>query len=125
MIVTKPADFRMNQKGFFEKAYGGEPVVIARPRNENVMVISEKDYKNLLQQKRIIQYYIKIKNNSNHSIDDQDLFRKLEEAVKRSEEGRKQDISKRIGIAKGMIDDPEDFDDWDEDVFSLFTEAVQ
>ena len=62
MIVTKPADFRMNQKFFFEKAYDDEPVTISRPRNENVVIISEKTYNRLLRENRLMMYYIDLKN---------------------------------------------------------------
>ena len=34
------------------------------------------------------------------------------------------DVSKRIGIAKGVINDPEDFDAWDEEIVKMFEEAI-
>ena len=30
------------------------------------------------------------------------------------------DVSKRIGIGKGIIDDPEDFDKWNDEIADLF-----
>lgn len=30
------------------------------------------------------------------------------------------DVSKRIGVGKGMIEDPEDFDKWNDEVADLF-----
>ena len=30
------------------------------------------------------------------------------------------DVSKRIGIGKGLIEDPTDFDKWDEEIADLF-----
>lgn len=30
------------------------------------------------------------------------------------------DVSKRIGIGKGIIEDPEDFDKWDNEIADLF-----
>ena len=56
MIVTKPADFRMNQKEFFQKAYEGEPVIISRPRNENVVMISVDEFNRLQFAKRMYSY---------------------------------------------------------------------
>ena len=125
MVVTKPAEFRMNQKEYFRKAYGGEPIVISRPRNENVMLISEKDYKYFIRQKHLIQYYMKMKNKNIHDVDESDFLNALERIVDRNEEEHVQDISKRIGIAKGLIDDPENFDEWDEEIISMFTEEIQ
>ncbi|MBO7356606.1 MAG: hypothetical protein ILP17_00170 [Lachnospiraceae bacterium] len=57
MIVTKPADFRMNQKDFFQKAFEGEPVIISRPRNENVIILSVDEYNSLKMYQRISAYY--------------------------------------------------------------------
>jgi len=48
MVVTKPADIRKEQKKYFSIAYQGEPVIVSRPRNENVVVISEDEYNRLL-----------------------------------------------------------------------------
>lgn len=56
MIVTKPADFRMNQKEFFQKAYEGEPVIISRPRNENVVIISVDEFNRMQFAKRMNAY---------------------------------------------------------------------
>lgn len=56
MVVTKPADFRMNQKEFFQKAYEGEAVIISRPRNENVVMISVDEYNELRFAKRMYAY---------------------------------------------------------------------
>ena len=30
------------------------------------------------------------------------------------------DVSKRIGVGKGIIEDPTDFDKWDEEIADLF-----
>lgn len=48
MVVTKPADIRKEQKKYFSIAYQGEPVIVSRPRNENVVVISEDEYNRLM-----------------------------------------------------------------------------
>ena len=34
--------------------------------------------------------------------------------------GRTQDVSKRIGMGKGLINDPEGFDSWDDEIADLF-----
>ena len=56
MIVTKPADFRMNQKDFFQKAYEGEPVIISRPRNENVVLLSVDEFNRMQFAQRMYAY---------------------------------------------------------------------
>lgn len=35
------------------------------------------------------------------------------------------DVSKGIGIGKGIIEDPEDFDKWDDEIADLFEGAVK
>ena len=32
MIATKPLDYRSNLKKYMDQAFGGEPVIIARPK---------------------------------------------------------------------------------------------
>ena len=61
MVVTKPAEFRMNQKEYFQKAYGGESVVVSRPGNENVIVINQESYDRVLKLNRLMMYYLKMK----------------------------------------------------------------
>ena len=56
MITTKPLDFRSNLKKYMDSAFRGELVVIARPKNENVVMLSEKDYSDLIKAKQNAQY---------------------------------------------------------------------
>ena len=52
MIATKPLDLRSNLKKYMDYAFSGEPVVIARPKNENVVMLSEKEYQAMLEKER-------------------------------------------------------------------------
>ena len=56
MIATKPADIRSRQKEYFEEAYNGETIVVSRPQNHNVVIISEESYNKLLQAARMQEY---------------------------------------------------------------------
>lgn len=56
MIATKPLDLRSNLKKYMDFAFKGEPVVIARPKNENVVMVSEKDYNELLKSRQNAEY---------------------------------------------------------------------
>ncbi len=60
MIVTRPAELRNNQKKYFAEAYSGETIVVSRPRGENVVVMSEKEYNTLQMKKRILEYAIRL-----------------------------------------------------------------
>lgn len=56
MIATKPLDLRSNLKKYMDFAFNGEPVVIARPKNENVVMVSEKDYNELMKARQNAEY---------------------------------------------------------------------
>lgn len=60
MIVTKPIEFRTNLKRYMDQAYEGESVVVARPKNHNVVVISEESYNALLKAQRNADYLEKL-----------------------------------------------------------------
>ena len=60
MIATKQMDIRANIKRYFDLAFNGEPVIVSRKHNENVVVISEKEYNDLQRAKRNIEYLAKI-----------------------------------------------------------------
>ena len=52
MIATKPLDLRSNLKKYMDFAFHGNPVVIARPKNENVVMLSEQEYNELAKAKQ-------------------------------------------------------------------------
>ena len=56
MIATKPLDLRSHLKKYMDYAFRGEPVVIARPKNENVVMLSEKEYNELLKVRQNVEY---------------------------------------------------------------------
>ncbi|MDD6482818.1 MAG: type II toxin-antitoxin system prevent-host-death family antitoxin [Lachnospiraceae bacterium] len=56
MIATKQMDIRANIKKYFDIAYNGEPVIVSRKQNKNVVVISEAEYNNLQKAKRNAEY---------------------------------------------------------------------
>ena len=56
MLAVKSMDVRDNFKVFCEKAFGGETLFISRPKNENVVMISEKEYNEMLKAKKNAEY---------------------------------------------------------------------
>ena len=60
MIATKALDLRSNLKKYMDYAFRGEPVVIARPKNENVVIVSEKEYNELQKAKKNAEYLAKL-----------------------------------------------------------------
>jgi antitoxin YefM len=56
MIATKQMDIRANIKKYFDLAFSGEPVIVSRKENKNVVVISEHEYNELQKAKRNAEY---------------------------------------------------------------------
>ncbi|OGO81734.1 MAG: antitoxin PHD [Clostridiales bacterium GWC2_40_7] len=44
MIAVKPTQMRDNFKTLCDQVVNGETVIVSRPNNENVVVLSEKEY---------------------------------------------------------------------------------
>jgi antitoxin YefM len=60
MIALKTADLRNGFKRVSDLVNSGETVLISRPRNENLVVLSEKDYNELEKAHRNTMYFAKI-----------------------------------------------------------------
>jgi antitoxin YefM len=56
MIAAKQMDIRANIKKYFDLAFSGEPIIVSRKENKNVVVISEKEYNELQKAKRNAEY---------------------------------------------------------------------
>jgi antitoxin YefM len=60
MIAVKSMDVRDNFKSFCEMVFKGEVLVISRPKNENIVMLSEKEYNDIMKAKRNAEYLAKI-----------------------------------------------------------------
>lgn len=56
MIATKQMDIKANIKKYFDLAFNGEPIIVSRKANKNVVIISETEYNNLQKAKRNAEY---------------------------------------------------------------------
>lgn len=56
MIATKPVDLRANLKDYLDNAFNGESVIVSRKGNKNVVIISEREYNELMKAKRNAEY---------------------------------------------------------------------
>lgn len=56
MIATKPIDLRANLKSYLDNAFHGEPVIVSRKHNQNVVILSEREYNDLMKAKRNAEY---------------------------------------------------------------------
>ncbi len=60
MIATKQMDVRANIKKYFDMAFDGEPVIVSRKENKNVVIISEAEYNELAKAKHNEEYLAKL-----------------------------------------------------------------
>lgn len=60
MIATKPVDLRARLKEYLDNAFNGEPVIVSRKNNQNVVIVSEREYNDLMKAKRNAEYMAKI-----------------------------------------------------------------
>lgn len=60
MIATRQMDVRANIKKYFDIAFNGEPVIVSRKENKNVVIISEAEYNELEKFKRNAEYLAKL-----------------------------------------------------------------
>ena len=60
MLAVKSMDVRDNFKEWCNKVINGETLIVSRPKNENVVIVSEEEYNNLLKAKRNEEYLKKL-----------------------------------------------------------------
>lgn len=56
MQAVKSMDVREHFKEWCNKVINGETLVVSRPRNENVVILSEKEYNEMARAKRYMEY---------------------------------------------------------------------
>jgi antitoxin YefM len=56
MLAVKSIDVRDNFKKFCDKVSQGEVVIVSRPKNKNIIMVSEDEYNNLLKAKKNADY---------------------------------------------------------------------
>lgn len=56
MLAVKSMDVRENFKEWCNKVIGGETLVVSRPKNENVVIVSEKEYNEMAKAKKNAEY---------------------------------------------------------------------
>ena len=60
MVAVKGTDLKNNFKTLCDQVFLGEVVIISRPKNENVVLISEKEYVEFEKARRNKEYLEKI-----------------------------------------------------------------
>lgn len=57
MLALKAIDVKNNFKLVCARVFNGETVMLSRPKNQNVVMLSEKEYNELAKAKRNLEYY--------------------------------------------------------------------
>jgi antitoxin YefM len=56
MLAVKSMDVRDNFKTLCDRVFCGETLIVSRPKNENIVMLSEKEYNDLQKAKRNAEY---------------------------------------------------------------------
>ena len=56
MLAVKSMDVRDNFKRLCDKVFNGETLIISRPKNENIVMLSEAEYNEMMKAKRNAEY---------------------------------------------------------------------
>ncbi len=56
MLAVKSMEVRENFKEWCNKVIDGETLIVSRPKNENVVIVSEKEYNEIVKAKRNAEY---------------------------------------------------------------------
>ena len=56
MLAVKSMDVRENFKSLCDKVFNGETLIVSRPKNENIVMISEAEYNEIIKAKRNADY---------------------------------------------------------------------
>ena len=56
MLAVKSMDVRDNFKSLCDKVFQGETLIISRPKNENVVMMSENEYNEIIKAKKNAEY---------------------------------------------------------------------
>lgn len=56
MLAVKSMDLRDNFKALCDKVFHGETLIVSRPKNENIVMMSEAEYNDIMKAKRNAEY---------------------------------------------------------------------
>ena len=56
MLAVNSMDVRDNFKAFCDKVFMGETLIVSRPKNENIVMMSESEYNELMKAKKNAEY---------------------------------------------------------------------
>lgn len=58
MVAVKGADIKYGFKAICDRVFKGETIIISRPKNENIVMLSEKKYQEFERLKKYAELYL-------------------------------------------------------------------
>lgn len=79
MLAVKSMDLRDNFKALCDKVFGGETLIVSRPKNQNVVMMSEKEYNEIMKAKKNAEYLAMLDKSMNEAASGGFIPKTLEE----------------------------------------------
>lgn len=79
MLAVKSMDVRDNFKDWCNRVVNGETLIVSRPKNENVVIMSEKEYNEMQKAKRNAEYLSKLDKSSEQLVEGKTISFTLDE----------------------------------------------
>ena len=105
MIALRAVDVKTNFKDVCAKAFGGEVILISRPKNQNVVLLSEAEYNELSRS----AYIAKLERSAEEIKQGRTVTKTLEE-LRAMEHMSKEEAMALFEKFKGSLQVPADFD---------------
>ncbi len=86
MLAVKSMNVRDNFKEWCNKVIGGETIIISRPRNENVVMLSEREYNTIIKAKQNAEYLAKLQRSREQLKNGETIVMSMEELEKMANE---------------------------------------
>ena len=79
ITAVRPTELKTNTKQICDRAFNGETFIISRPHNENVVILSEKEYQELARIRRNVAYLEKLRRGNDDIKNGQLISKTIEE----------------------------------------------
>ena len=86
MLALKATDVKNNFKAVCARVFNGETVMLSRPKNQNVVMLSEKEYNDLAKAKRNLEYYAMLAESDQQLREGKTVEKSMEELEAMAEE---------------------------------------
>lgn len=79
MLVVKSMDLRDNFKLLCDRVFRGETLIVSRPKNENIVMMSEKEYNEIIKAKNNAEYLSMLEKSMNEAKNGGFVMKTMEE----------------------------------------------